>query len=619
MWKTRFTLTACAAVLVISAGVFNRTQAQGPDPTTWPLVESSHIEYLGAFRLPSDTVNGHNFSFSFGLLAFNPANQSLYVSSWQKRVAEVSIPTPAISATIAGLPVASFIAGQEFQDPSENHWTDISTEETNVGGMLKYNNKLVVSGWIYYDAANTQRVSHFTRSPNLTTASFSGFSAVWQADKSGFVSGYMSPLPTPWHSLLGGPSLTGNCCIPIISRTSFGPSAFAFDPSQVGVNSLVTAQPLVYYDEAHPTLGPWSGSNATFGSTTNVTGLTVIDGTRTALFFGKNGTGPHCYGKGTSNPDLHNQIDPADGEKWCYDPTNSNKGPHAYPYNFQLWAYDMNEFAAVKAGSKLPWNVVPYGVWPITLPFNTSTSSIMSGGAAYDPVTRRLFVVQRDKDFIGCCYYGPLVHVYQINTAAPANPVTNVTITSNLASPQPPNTAITFTATATGGNAPVQYKFFTYDGCTWTFGNWTTSNQFVWTPTTHNANARVGVWAKSATNSSDVAEANTSMAFAVAGGSGSVSSVSLASSHASPQPAGTTIVWTATPSGGSGALSYKWLIYDGTAWTPVSSWSSSNMFTWRPAVPNGAYKVSVWVKHSTNGADAAEASAASSSFIITGS
>src|SRR5688500_15104925 len=89
MLKTRFLISACAAVLVISAGVFNGTEAQGSDPTTWPLVESSHLEYLGAFRLPSNTVNGHDFSFSFGRLAFNPANQSLYVSSWHKRVAEV--------------------------------------------------------------------------------------------------------------------------------------------------------------------------------------------------------------------------------------------------------------------------------------------------------------------------------------------------------------------------------------------------------------------------------------------------------------------------------------------------------------------------------------------------
>jgi hypothetical protein len=619
MLKTRFLIIACAAVLVISAGVFNGTEAQGSDPTTWPLVESSHIEYLGAFRLPSNTVNGHDFSFSFGRLAFNPANQSLYVSSWHKRVAEVTIPTPVMSSTISGLPVAAFMQG--FQDPSENHWTDISTESTNFGGMLKYNNKLVVSGYIYYDAAHTQRVSHFTRSPNLTTPSFSGFSAVWQPEKSGFVSGYMSPLQTPWHSLLGGPALTGNCCLSIIGRTSFGPSAFAFDPNEVGVSSVVPAQPLVYYDQAHPTLGPWDGSNPTYGGTTSVTGLTAIDGTRTALFFGSNGTGPFCYGKGTNNPDLHNQIDPADGEKWCYDPTNSSKGQHAYPYNFQLWAYDMKDFAEVKAGTtgKDPWEVIPYGVWQITLPFNTSTTTKWPGGAAYDPVTRRLFVVQREIDHIGCCYYGPIVHVFQINTAAPANPVTNVTIASNLASPQPPNTAITFTATATGGNAPVQYKWFTYDGCTWNFGNWTTSNQFVWTPTAHNANARVGVWAKSATNTTDAAEANASMVFAVAGGAGSVSSVSLASSHPSPQPVGTTIVWTATPTGGSGALSYKWLIYDGTAWTPVSNWSPSNSFTWRPAVPSGAYKVSVWVKHATNGTDAAEASAASSAFVITGS
>ena len=54
----------------------------------------------------------------------------------------------------------------------------------------------------------------------------------------------------------------------------------------------------------HPTLGPWDGSNPTYGGTTQVGGLALIAGTRTALFIGRNGTGPFCYGNGTNDEAL---------------------------------------------------------------------------------------------------------------------------------------------------------------------------------------------------------------------------------------------------------------------------------------------------------------------------
>ena len=63
----------------------------------------------------------------------------------------------------------------------------------------------------------------------------------------------------------------------------------------------------------------------------------------------------------------------------CYDPTTSDKGSHAYPYRYQVWAYDLNDFAAVKAGTKQPWEVVPYGVWPLSLPDARSARSRLGG------------------------------------------------------------------------------------------------------------------------------------------------------------------------------------------------------------------------------------------------
>src|SRR6185436_16078831 len=51
--------------------------------------------------------------------------------------------------------------------------------------------------------------------------------------------------------------------------------------------------------------------------------------------------------------------------------------------------------------------------------------------------------------------------------------------------------------------------------------------------------------------------------------------VSINANLSAPQPAGTTITWTATPTGGVAPHQYQWWINDGTAWTSTA-WSTSN-------------------------------------------
>jgi hypothetical protein len=72
------------------------------------------------------------------------------------------------------------------------------------------------------------------------------------------------------------------------------------------------------------------------------------------------------------------------------------KGPHAFPYSSQIWAYDLNDLAAVKAGQKQPWEVVPYGVWPISLP--TPELQALIGGVGYDAARQTLYLSQLRAD-----------------------------------------------------------------------------------------------------------------------------------------------------------------------------------------------------------------------------
>ena len=70
--------------------------------------------------------------------------------------------------------------------------------------------------------------------------------------------------------------------------------------------------------------------------------------------------------------------------------------------------------------------------------------------------------------------------------------------------PRLPGTTVTFTATAAGGTAPYQFKWWLWDGATWTvLEDWSTANTFAWTPGTPNPNSAVGVWVRSAGNTAD--------------------------------------------------------------------------------------------------------------------
>jgi ASPM-SPD-2-Hydin domain-containing protein len=82
--------------------------------------------------------------------------------------------------------------------------------------------------------------------------------------------------------------------------------------------------------------------------------------------------------------------------------------------------------------------------------------------------------------------------------------LTLTSLTANLGAPQSSGSTVTLTAGATGGTAPYQFKWLLWNGATWTaVSNWSTSNTFVWTPSTPNPNYRVGVWVRSAGETAD--------------------------------------------------------------------------------------------------------------------
>jgi len=405
LW-TRFAIrSACAAAIILSVDGLH-TSAQFNDPSALPLLTKDGLRYRGGFRMPGEAMMGANFDYGGSPIAFNPAKNSLFVGNVDGKVAEISIPNPVNSDNAKAMEMATYLQ-PAFVDPTEGHLKEVSTSDIVLYGLLVYGNRLIGAVSIYYDASNKQRRSHFSRSLSLTTPSFSGWSQVWETERTGLVSGWMSLVPTEWQSRLGGPAITGQCCIPIVARTSYGPAAFAFNPALVG-QPTVPAQPLVYYDSNHTTLGRWEDQNPAYGMTARIGGVAIIAGTRTALFVGSTGLGAACYGSGTADKAA---ADASPTDNICYDPDDSNQGNHAYPYRYQIWAYDLNDFAAVKSGAKRPWEVVPYGVWPLTFP--TSAAQLRIGGVAYDAQREILYVSQRDGNR-GEFSSSPLIHAFTL-------------------------------------------------------------------------------------------------------------------------------------------------------------------------------------------------------------
>ena len=186
--------------------------------------------------------------------------------------------------------------------------------------------------------------------------------------------------------------------------------------------------------------------------------------------------------------------------------------------------------------------------------------------------------------------------------AIPALAVTS--LSANLPPPQVVGTTTTFTASASGGVMPYQYKWRVSNGTSWSVGqDWSTSNMFGWTPAVANANYSVGVWVRSATSTTDTADnaaSGSNLPFAIVSG---VTLTSLTADKSAPQPPGAHITFTATASDGTTPYQYKWWLFDGTAWTVMQEWSTSNIFTWSPTTPNPKYQMLVRVQSARNPAD----------------
>lgn len=363
------------------------------------LIHQNNLQYVGAFRLPSGTFGASSFDYGGTALAFNPANNSLFIvgHDWDQAVAEVAIPQSIVnSANLNNLSTASVL--QNFVNVMGRvpNWTLEGT--VKVGGLMVVNGQLIGTAYEFYDADTDAVRSHFKlNSLNLATAGVTGLFQVGNVG-GGYVGGYMAEIPSEWQSALGASYVTGQAALPIIGRTSLGPAAFGFDPTSLaaGVN---TGTPYVYYPLNHPNLGDMVGpAHPLFNGASEINGMFFAPETRSVVFFGSTGMTAVGYGEA---------VDFNDNNR-------TSKGYHAQNgvYSYYAWAYDVNDLIAVKNGTKQPWEITPYESWSFDVPQFEGAKHI--GGVAFDAATGRLYVSQRGGDSQGGDYM-PLIQVYQLN------------------------------------------------------------------------------------------------------------------------------------------------------------------------------------------------------------
>lgn len=360
-----------------------------------PLVRIDDFQYQGAFRLPAQKYGKSDLNFSQGPIAFNPDRQSLFIvgHAHHQAIAEFVIPelvdsTVLTELNMAGDPVqpfASVLNRASGGNPEGNN---------RIGGMLYVPGpdgpELLVNAYEYYDAPGDNTVSMLVmRDANkLAECQVDGYFEVQGG--AGHTAGWVSPIPTEWQSALGGEFLTGSSSgIPIISRTSVGPSAFAFNPLGIvgkkAVPTPIATTKLLDFSLAHPLhedLSNESRENDLWNHLSRAVYGIIVPGTHTYATFGHSGGNESGVGY---------KIVQDNGRR------TGGYSSYAVKDNYHYyWLWDVNDFVKVQAGEIKPHEVRPYEYGIFKTPFAGESTRL--GGGAFDASTGRIYLTAQKAD-----------------------------------------------------------------------------------------------------------------------------------------------------------------------------------------------------------------------------
>lgn len=359
------------------------------------LLEEADFTYLGAFRMP-ESATGHYFGFARSKIAFDPADGKLFATCKQSsggalRCCKLTIPALVTGGTVAALNRATITI-----DGTDIFSTIITGVYDSIGQMHVYGDKLIYDFGIFYDAGFSMTASHATCNLDLT-----GVAGPYTIGSlyPGKLWGPMADVPADYQAGFGGPVVTGRGGGNIVSTSSDGPCAVAFDPDDFGGTVTSTTQVLYGTNEYEPLSGTdGAGPNLLWCFPNNLAGTFFADGAshRCLGFVADQGTGVYWYG------------DPNDPPEGGVNDPRGGQGTHAPYYRLYLHLFDPEEVEDAAA----PEDNVPYSVFELAHPFTVSEGDFRVNSATYDATNRKLYISMDGADMYGLDPV-PLVLVYE--------------------------------------------------------------------------------------------------------------------------------------------------------------------------------------------------------------
>lgn len=411
-----------------------------------PRLTPADLRYKGAFAYPA----GDEWTYSGHALAYYPSGDatgpddgypgSLFAvgHAWQQQVGEINIPAPVITTVLDALPQATVLQAQgDITGGWLNHCTyDPGCEYREVAGLEYLDNVDKIAwnlrDWYNVDGGDQDSLGWSER--NLSNAQ-----GVWHigprnndAFHNAKTSHYLFKAPVEFAAQhLGGKwLLAGNARPAGALGGSQGPTLYATAPWTDGnppaSGQNLTALALLYYppvdgcvennDDAR-CLYPHYRADDSWGG-----GAWIEAGGKSAvILMGRKGLGNSCYG--------------IPGQECQPSLCTTDKGWHADPYEPQLLFYDPADLAAVAAGAKEPWTVLPYTIYRPVNELLRPDCAILNA-VAYDAAHHLIYATESQA--------GPggetVVHVWEVqnedNNGTPTPvPTATVTVTPALSNP----------------------------------------------------------------------------------------------------------------------------------------------------------------------------------------
>lgn len=381
-----------------------------------PKFNISDLEYRGAFRLSANQFGNSSLNYSEGPIYFSAKRNSIFIvgHAHDQAIAEFPVPALVKSTDLAALNIVNSTK-QNFSSVLNRASAGNAQKLDRIGGLAEIDGKLFVNTYEYYDAPadNTKSLLRIENPNNIETSAVTGYFSVDGGP--GHTAGWISPVPENYQAALGGTHITGfSSGVPIISRTSVGPSAFAFVPSLIG-NSTVASVPsakLLDFSLEQPLASDLSNTSRTNKIWTHLSRATygfIVPGSSSYLTIGY--SGGHESGV-------------------CYKCTQSDGNlcggycaPDANDYSSFFWLWNMEDLVKVKAGQISAHSVRPYSFGKFELPIPAREI----GGASFDPKSGQLFLSLQAADRLQGEYSNPpVIAVFKVGQKRKPNPPTGL-------------------------------------------------------------------------------------------------------------------------------------------------------------------------------------------------